>query len=36
MTDDEVRKAYLATNGMPGDEVADVVAGERERRGIDL
>jgi hypothetical protein len=36
MTDAEVRSAYLATDGMPGNEVADLIAGECERRGIDL
>lgn len=36
MTDDEVRKAYLATDGMPENEVADLLAGECERRNIDL
>jgi hypothetical protein len=36
MTDAEVRSAYLATDGMPGNEVADLVAGECERRNIGL
>jgi len=36
MTDREVHDAYLATEGMPGDEAADMLAGECERRGIDL
>lgn len=36
MTDAEVRSAYLATDGMPGNEVADLLAGECERRGIHL
>jgi hypothetical protein len=34
MTDDEVRRAYLATDGRG--EVADLLAGECQRRGIDL
>ena len=36
MTDDEVREAYLATHGMPEKKVADLLAGECERRGIEL
>jgi len=36
MTDADVRQAYLATDGRPGAEIADMLAGECERRGLDL
>ena len=36
MTDVEVRSAYLATDRMPGNEVADMLAGECERRHIEV
>ena len=36
MTDAEVRSAYLATDGMQGTEIADLLAGECERRNIAL
>jgi hypothetical protein len=36
MADDEVRRAYRDAAGMPDREVADLLAGECERRGIDL
>ena len=36
MTDDDVRRACRDANGMPDRDVADLLAGECERRGIEL
>lgn len=34
--DDEIRRAYLATDGEPGDPLADMLSAALEQRGIDL
>ena len=34
--DDEIREAYLATSGTPGDPIADILLVAIEQRGIDL
>ncbi|MBB5716516.1 hypothetical protein [Sphingomonas aerophila] len=36
MADDDVRRAYRDAEGMPDRDVADLLAGECERRGIEL
>lgn len=36
MPDEEVRKACVATDGMPDHDVAGLLAGECERRNLDL
>jgi hypothetical protein len=36
MSDDEVRRAYCATTGEPGDPWADALANACEERGIDI
>jgi hypothetical protein len=36
VSDDEIRRAYLETDGKPGDPFADALADECERRGLDI
>lgn len=36
LSDAELRRAYLQTNGEPGDPVADALLAEIERRHLDL
>lgn len=36
MADEEIRRAYLATDGMPGNQWVDLLADALETRGIDV
>ena len=36
MTDDEIRRAYLATDGVPGEQWVDLLAAALEARGIGI
>jgi len=36
LSDEDLRRAYLATDGEPGEPVADALAAEIERRHLDI